>query len=95
MYYLFVHVFELAFGLVASIITCAYSRHREFAADAGSAQLLGSPAPMIAALRRLGHLEPGVLPDSLKAFGIAAKKKESLFATHPSLERRIEALMGI
>ena len=91
-YYMLMHVFEIALGLLASIITCWYSRKREFAADAGSARLLGSTAPMIAALRRLGNLQPGVLPDSLKAFGIAGKPKESLFATHPALERRIRAL---
>ena len=96
MYYLMVHVFEIAFGLLASLITCWYSRQREFAADAGSARLLGTPSPMIAALRRLGNLQPGVLPDSLKAFGIAqgGKRRESLFATHPALERRIDALMN-
>ena len=93
LYYVIVRVFELLLGLLASIVTCWYSRKREFAADAGSARLLGSPYPMIAALRRLGNLQPGVLPESIKAFGIAsAKPKESLFATHPALERRISAL---
>ena len=92
-YYLLMRVFEILLGLLAAIVTCWYSRKREFAADAGSAKLLGSPYPMIAALRRLGNLQPGVLPDSIKAFGIAsAKRKESLFATHPALERRIDAL---
>lgn len=92
-YYMLIRVFEILLGLLAAIITCWYSRKREFAADAGSAKLLGSPYPMIAALQRLGNLQPGVLPDSIKAFGIAsAKRKESLFATHPALERRIEAL---
>ena len=71
-----------------------YSRHREFAADAGSAQLLGTPSSMIAALRRLGHLEPGVLPDSIKAFGINGRHA-SLFLTHPSLEDRIAALENL
>lgn len=95
MYYVLMRVFEVLLGLLASIVTCWYSRKREFAADAGSAQLLGTPQPMIAALRRLGNLQPGVLPDSIAAFGIASpKKKESLFATHPALERRIAALQN-
>ncbi len=97
-YYFMVHAFELLFGVLASLMTCAFSRKREFAADAGSARLLGTPSPMIAALRRLGSLQPGVLPDSLKAFGIAQggkKRRESLFATHPALERRIEALQNL
>jgi heat shock protein HtpX len=49
---------------------------------------------MIAALRRLGNLQPGVLPKSLKAFGIAEGKKTSIWSTHPSLEDRIAALEG-
>lgn len=93
--YMFIRLFEVVFGLAAAVVTCWFSRRREFAADAGSANLLGSPAPMIAALRRLGSLRPGVLPDSIKAFGITAKPRTSLWATHPSLEQRIEALSRI
>lgn len=93
-YYIVVPVLELLFGLLASVITCWYSRRREFAADSGSARLLGSPASMIAALRRLGNLQPGVLPASLRAFGIASKPKTSLWATHPPLQLRIDALLN-
>ncbi len=94
MYHLIVQLFQLLFGFLASLVLFWYSRKREYAADAGSAHLLGSPAPMIAALRRLGNLQPGVLPDSLKAFGIAGGKT-SLFATHPALEDRIAALQNL
>lgn len=95
MYFLLVFAFDIAFGLLASLVVFAYSRRREFAADAGSARLLGTPFSMIAALQRLGHLTPGVLPDSLKAMGIAAGKRTSLFSTHPSLDDRIEALRNL
>ena len=94
LYHMIVQVAQLALGLLSSIVLLWYSRRREYAADAGSARLLGSPSPMIAALRRLGNLQPGVLPDSIKAFGIAGGKT-SLFATHPSLEDRIAALMNL
>ena len=94
MYHLLISVFQMLFGVLASLVLFWYSRKREYAADEGSATLLGSPAPMIAALRRLGNLQPGVLPDSLKAFGIAGGKT-SLFATHPSLDDRIHALMNL
>ena len=47
---------------------------------------------VIAALRRLGNLQPGVLPDSLKAFGVVGSRRVSLFSTHPALEDRIAAL---
>ena len=91
-YFLVVFVLEIALGILASLIVFAFSRKREYAADAGSAKLLGSPMSMIAALQRLGNLQPGVLPDSLKAMGIAEGKKTSLWSTHPSLEDRIAAL---
>ncbi len=94
MYHMIVSLMQVVLGLLSSMVLMWYSRRREFAADAGSARLLGTPAPMIAALRRLGNLQPGVLPDSLKAFGISGKHA-SLFASHPSLEDRINALMNL
>ena len=94
MYHIVVQLFQMVFGIFAAIVLMWYSRKREYAADAGSANLLGSPGPMIAALRRLGSLQAGVLPDSIKAFGIAGSKT-SLFASHPSLDDRINALMNI
>ena len=93
-YYIVAFALELLLGVLASIIVCAYSRRREYAADGGSAKLLGSPASMIAALRRLGNLQPGVLPNSLRAMGISGKTRASLFSTHPPLEARIEALQN-
>ena len=94
-YYLVAMLLQLVLGVLASLVVFAFSRKREYAADAGSARLLGSPSPMIAALRRLGNLQPGVLPDSLRAMGIAeGKSKTSIWATHPSLEDRIAALEG-
>ena len=97
-YHMVVQLCQLVFGVFASVVVMWYSRRREFAADAGSAALLGSPAPMISALRRLGGLTPGKLPDSMKAFGIAGGKASAiaaLFASHPPLEARINALMNL
>ena len=95
MYFLLVMVLQLALGILASLVVMWFSRKREYAADAGSAKLLGTPSPMIAALRRLGNLQPGVLPDSLRAMGIAEGKKTSIWSTHPSIEDRIEALQNL
>ena len=95
MYFLLVIVFDICLGILASLIVFAFSRRREYAADAGSARLLGTPSAMIAALRRLGNIQPGVLPDSLKAMGIAEGKRTSPWATHPSLEDRIKALQNL
>ena len=90
-YYLVYYVMQITLGIVASLIVCWHSRRREYAADAGSANLLGSPSSMIAALRRLDNLRPGILPESLKAMGINGRKT-SLFATHPSIDDRVAAL---
>ena len=95
MYFLLVMVLQMALGILASLVVMWFSRKREYAADAGSARLLGSPSSMIAALRRLGNLQPGTLPDSLKAMGIAEGKRTSIWSTHPALEDRIEALQNL
>ena len=92
LYFLLVMVLQIALGILASLVVMWFSRKREYAADAGSAKLLGSPLSMIAALRRLGNLQPGTLPDSLKAMGIAEGKRTSIWSTHPAIEDRIAAL---
>jgi heat shock protein HtpX len=92
-YYITVIACEILFGIAASIIVAWFSRRREFRADAGSATLLGTPRQMIAALRRLGGLEQGVLPQAFQAHGIAEGKAFlGLFASHPPIEERIAAL---
>jgi heat shock protein HtpX len=92
-YYLTYFAMQFLLGILASMIVMAYSRRREFAADASSARYLGSPSDMIRALQRLGGLTPGELPASMKAFGISAKGSWSLlFASHPPLEDRVKRL---
>ena len=95
-YYITVFACEILFGILASLIVAWFSRQREFRADAGSAGLLRSPRPMVAALRRLGGLEPDALPQSLQAFGIAegGNRFMALFASHPPIEERIAALQA-
>ena len=95
LYMLLVLVLQIALGVLASLVVMWFSRRREYAADAGSAKLLGTPSSMIAALRRLGNLQPGVLPDSLRAMGIAEGRKTSVWSTHPSLDDRIRALENL
>ena len=94
-FYITMIVSQIVFGILASAIVAWFSRYREFRADRGSASLLHTPQPMIAALRRLGGLQAGGLPDSVKAFGIGSDSKlVQLFATHPPIEARIAALQG-
>ncbi len=92
-YFITVIVLQMVLGLLASMIVAWFSRQREFRADAGAAQYLGSPSPMVNALRRLGGVEPGALPEAIKAFGITDKAGiMALFSTHPPIEQRIAAL---
>jgi len=94
-FYITMIVSQIVFGVIASAIVAWFSRQREFRADRGSANLLRTPRPMIAALARLGGLQTGGLPDSVKAFGISSESKLSqLFATHPPIEARIAALQA-
>jgi len=92
-YFITVIVLQIVLGFLASMIVAWFSRQREFRADAGSATYLGSPSPMVNALRRLGGVEPGALPEAMKAFGITDKAGiMALFSTHPPIEQRIAAL---
>jgi heat shock protein HtpX len=87
-------VAELLLGVLASIIVMWFSRHREFRADRGGAELAGR-RHMIAALHRLASLHTAPLPDRMAAFGIAGgvgSGLKRLFMTHPPLEERIAAL---
>ncbi len=86
-------VCQIVFGLLASMIVAWFSRQREFRADAGSAQLLGSKRPMINALARLGQMHEAQLPQSVAALGInKSGGMMELFASHPPIEERIAAL---
>lgn len=89
-------VAQIVLGILASMIVAWFSRQREFRADAASAALLGTPRPMMSALARLGGLEPGALPESMRAHGITDRPSgfAALFSTHPPVEARIAALQG-
>src|ERR1700761_1538630 len=94
-YFVSVMVLQLVFGLFASMIVMAFSRWREFRADAAGAHLAGR-ASMISALQRLqaNHGESS-LPQTIAAFGISghlAVGFKRLFMSHPPLEERIAAL---
>ena len=85
---------QIAFGLLGSMITAWFSRHREFRADAGGAALAGRGS-MIAALRRLLENQAKVddATPQLATFKINGRPKlMMLLATHPPLEQRIAAL---
>src|SRR5687767_15714789 len=89
-------VSQIVLGILASMIVAWFSRQREFRADRGSAQLLGSPKPMINALARLGGVPAGNLPQSFEAHGIQQSQSKflGLFSSHPPIEQRIAALQN-
>ena len=94
-YFITVMVCQVVFGILASMIVAWFSRQREFRADAGAADYLGSPVPMVNALQRLGGLAPGELPKAMAGFGITDKGGiMALFSTHPPIEERIAALQS-
>jgi heat shock protein HtpX len=94
-YFVVVMVLDVVFGLIASMIAMAFSRYREFRADAGGAQLAGRHK-MIAALQRLSQTYgQSTLPNQVQAFGISGAVGHGfarLMRSHPPLEERIEAL---
>ncbi len=86
---------QIVFGILASMVVMAFSRHREFRADAGAARLVG-PGAMIRALERLKSSHaPVALPQSVEALGINGQVRGALgrlLASHPPLDERIAAL---
>lgn len=94
-YFATVIICEILFGVLASIIVAWFSRYREYRADAGSARLLHNKQPMIHALMRLGQMESGDLPKNVAMAGINGRSGlAALFASHPPIEKRIEALQS-
>jgi len=96
-YFVTVLVTQLVLGVLASMIVMWFSRQREFRADAGGARLTGRER-MIAALQRLQLAHDQPLPAQLNAFGIAGGEGgrwQSLFMSHPPIERRIAVLRAL
>jgi heat shock protein HtpX len=78
------------------VIRLALSRSREFLADAGSVELTKNPDAMITALRKIEGR--GELPGATSAVMEMCVDNpregfEDLFATHPSVDRRVDALV--
>jgi heat shock protein HtpX len=87
--------------VAAMLIQAAISRSREFAADAGGAEIAGSPHGLANALRKLESASKQIPMDAnpatahmfiIKPFSISGML--SLFSTHPPTEQRIAALTG-
>jgi heat shock protein HtpX len=96
-YSLLAFVFDILFTILGSILVAAFSRWREYRADAGGARLAGREN-MISALKRLQSAYSQ--PEDERAPALAALKIShhshwwEVFASHPPLEKRIERLQS-
>jgi len=94
-YYLVVILLQNVLMVLAMIPVSYYSRYREYRADRGAAELNGA-SNMIAALQKIDrYYAPENRQDSFALAKINNKKRISLFATHPSVEDRIERLRNL
>ena len=87
--------------IAAMLVQTAISRSREFAADAGGAQIAGGPYGLVNALRKLEigsqRLPLDASPATAHMFIIKPFTVHgllSMFSTHPPTEQRIAALLG-
>jgi heat shock protein HtpX len=82
--------------LLSIVIRFALSRKREFLADAGSVELTKNPDAMITALRKIegrGELEGATSAVMEMCVDNPRSGLADLFATHPSIDSRVAALV--
>jgi len=87
--------------VAAMLIQAAISRSREFGADAGGAEIAGTPYGLVDALKKLEVAAKRIPMDAnpatahmfiMKPFNVSGML--SLFSTHPPTEARVRALLG-
>ena len=87
-------IIAIAYAL-AIVIRFALSRRREYLADAGAVELTKNPDAMISALQKIsGNAVVASAPSEVREMFIENPHSDfaSIFATHPPIEKRIEAL---
>ncbi|QDH73291.1 M48 family metallopeptidase [Brevundimonas sp. M20] len=82
---------------LAIVIRMMLSRTREFVADAGAVELTKNPDAMISALRKVDGRSSLKGPDEVQQLFLDNQPDgvglEGLFASHPPIQKRIEALV--
>ncbi len=88
--------------LAAALIQAAISRQREFAADRGGAEIVGSPMGLATALRRIESAVKQIPMDANPATAhmfimkpFSGRGLMGLFSSHPPTEERVKALMDL
>ncbi|MUK88628.1 protease HtpX [Ornithinibacillus sp. L9] len=87
-------IFQIAFSILGSIVVNAYSRHREFHADRGGADLAGRDKMKhaLVSLKAYTNRIRGDEQTAISTLKISGKGKSMLFSTHPDLDERIKRL---
>jgi heat shock protein HtpX len=103
--FLVVLLVSFAVYIISFFLMLALSRYREFAADRGAALITGRPSALSSALMKISGQMQRIPQQDLRAaeelnafFIVPAGVKgalQTLFATHPPMEKRIEALQQI
>ena len=94
-------IIGIAFAVVgfvlAFVIRMMLSRTREFVADAGAVELTKNPDAMISALRKVEGRSSLKGPDEVQQLFLDNQPNgvglEGLFATHPPIQKRVDALV--
>lgn len=95
MFYMIHSVLQMLFGFLGTLAVLWFSRHREYAADAGSAEVLGKDK-MIKALMALDRQHFTKKSATMQALCIAAGSEPSeLMMSHPTIANRIAALQKL
>ncbi len=88
--------------MAATVIQLGISRTREFAADAGAAQLTGNPRALASALKRLEASARQMPMTGNPAYeplmimhAVPKQMFSGLFSTHPSTDQRVERLLEL
>jgi heat shock protein HtpX len=97
--WMLMNVFQSVFMIFGTIVVCAFSRWREFRADAGGARLAGrdhmlSALKALQAVHEAGADMAGAQKPAFQALKISGRAGGllALFASHPPLEERIARL---
>lgn len=87
-------IIAIAYAL-AIVIRFALSRRREYLADAGAVELTKNPDAMISALQKISGKAMVGAPSEMREMFIENPHSDfmSVFATHPPIEKRIDALV--
>jgi heat shock protein HtpX len=103
--WLIVFVVSILTYLLSYVLIRTISRYREYAADRGSALITGAPEYLMSALQKISS-QMSLIPnrdlrqvEGMNAFFIIPARAKSaaaeLFADHPPIEKRLEALAKI